>query len=386
MMNFLKKHGLLVSLLALGAVNLLVFYYLFGFHPNNDTDGFIYTIDFFRGQDAVFFPNRYLVPFYPVVGAKLLFFISSVQSLIVMNIIFYFGLLLLTYGLIARVFKNKWIGFVTALLVATNYAMIRYGLTQVQDMGGYFWSVLTMYAIWRWREEKHHGWLYLSSIAVAFGVLTKESGGMGALFAGVIILWGKEGWKKTIKYLVMFAFFPFITVVVNFLRGYDVGFSSFTYLVDTWKAWGPENYVFLRWLGVNVSTYNAVWIAAAAGLILLFKYRRAVDQNIFIYFVAVLPTSLSYFAWPIFISRTVFISAWLVLPLASYGLFKLYERGKLGKYLGVAAVVCLLVAPYALQNTLRYAHVFTIIEECHKNPVCAWNYFWQNRDSFSKIK
>ena len=163
-MNFLKKHGLLVSLLALGAVNLLVFYYLFGFHPNNDTDGFIYTIDFFRGQDAVFFPNRYLVPFYPVVGAKLLFVISSVQSLIVMNIIFYFGLLLLTYGLIARVFKNKWIGFVTALLVATNYAMIRYGLTQVQDMGGYFWSVLTMYAIWRWREEKHHGWLYLSSI------------------------------------------------------------------------------------------------------------------------------------------------------------------------------------------------------------------------------
>src|SRR3989344_3637352 len=185
-MYFLKKYKLYLALLVLGTVNLVVYYYSFGFHPNNDTGSFIETINFFRGNTAALEVNRYMVPFYPIVAAKLLFFLSPAHSIIVINIIFYLGLLLLTYGLISRVFKNKWIGFVTALLVATNYAMIRYGLTQVQDMGGYFWCVLTMYAIWRWREEKQTNWLLLSSIAVAFGVLTKESGGMGALFAGVI--------------------------------------------------------------------------------------------------------------------------------------------------------------------------------------------------------
>ncbi len=384
MMNFIKKHIWLISLLALGTINLIVFYYAFGFHFNNDTDGFIYTIDFFRGQDTVFFPNRYMVPFYPVVGAKLLFFLSATQSLIVTNIILYFGLLLLTYGLINRVFKNKWIGLVTALLVATNYAMIRYGLTQVQDMGGYFWCILTMYAIWRWREGKQSSWLYLSSIAVAFGVLTKESGGMGALFAGAIILLEKDGWKKTGKYLAMFSFFPLITVVLNSLRGREIGFSSGTYFIDVWKFWGPENYTFLRWFGINASTYNLLWVAVLLGLVMLYRNRQVIDRDIIKYFIAVLPTSFSYLAWPVFISRTVFISGWLFLPLAAYGLFKLYEKGKCWRYLSIFFVVLLLVAPYLLQNMLRYAHVFTIIDSCHKNPVCAWKYFWQNRGGFSK--
>ena len=385
MMNFLKKYKLHLVLLALGTVNLIIFYFAFGFHPNNDTDSFIYTINFFRGDTAALEINRYMVPFYPVVAAKLLFFLSPANSIVVINIIFYLGLLLLTHGLINRVFKNKWIGFVTALLVATSYAMIRYGLTQVQDMGGYFWCVLTMYAIWRWREQKQSSWLYLSSVAVAFGVLTKESGGMGALFAGIIILLEKDGWKKTVKHLVMFSLFPLITVVVNSLRGREIGFDSFTYFVAVWKAWGPENYTLLRWFGVNASTYNLIWIAVVAGLVLLYKNRRVIDRSIMVYLIAVLPTSLSYFAWPVFIARTVFISAWLFLPLAAYGLFKLYEKGKYWKYLSVFFVVLLMVLPYMLQSTLRYAHVFTIIKDCHNSIICSWNYFWQNRDSISKI-
>lgn len=384
-MNFIKKYKLHLALLAFGTINLVVFYYSFGFHLNNDTDGFIYTIDLFRGNDTVFFPNRYMVPFYPVVSATLLFFLSSVHSLIAINIILYFGLLLLTYGLITRVFQNKWIGFVTALFVATNYSMIRYGLTQVQDMGGYFWCVLTMYAIWRWREQKQISWLCLSSIAVAFGIIAKESGGMGALFAGMIILLAKDGWKKTSKYLAMFAIFPLITVVVNSLRGREIGFDSLTYFIDVWKFWGPENYTLLRWFGVNASTYNLIWVAVVAGLVLLYKNRRVINRDIMLYFIAVVPTSLSYLAWPVFISRTVFISAWLLLPLAAYSLFKLYEQGKFWRYLSIFFVVLLMATPYLLQNTIRYSHMFKIIDDCNNNFVCAWNYFWQNRDSASKV-
>ncbi|HSR89208.1 MAG TPA: glycosyltransferase family 39 protein [Candidatus Udaeobacter sp.] len=385
-MNFFKKYNLHLVLLALGIINLVIFHYLFGFHTNNDTDSFIDTINFFRGNDIpLFFTNRYAVPFYPVVSAKILFFLSPVSSLIVTNIVFYFGLLLLTYSLIARVFNNKWIGFVTALFAITNYAMVRYGLTQVEDMGGYFWCVLTMYSIWRWREQKKYSWLLLSSVSVAFGILTKESGAMGALFAGIVILSEIINWKKTVGYLAMFAALPLFTLIVNSVRGADVGFSSLSYFIETWRIWGA-NYTLLRWFGVNASTYNLTWAAIFIGVVLLCKNLRMIDRGVWVYFIAVLPTALSYFAWPVFIARTVFISAWLLLPLAAYGLFKLYERISYWKYLSVFSVFILLATPYLLQNTLRYAHVFTIIDSCNKNPVCAWNYFWQSRDAASKIK
>lgn len=385
-MDFFRKNSLFMVIFIAAVLNLVIFYFTFGFHPNNDTDTFISTIEFFKGESQVFVPNRYMVPFYPIVAAKLLFFLSPAQSIIIINIVFYFGLLFLTYALVARVFKSKWIGFVTALLVATNYAMIRYGLTQVQDIGGYFWCVLTIYAIWRWREQKQNGWLLLSSLGVAFGMLTKESGAMGALFAGIIILVENNNIKKTIQYLVMFAFFPLITMVINSLRGLEIGFSSLTYIIDTWKYWGPGNYKFIRWFGVNVSTYNLVWIPVVCGLGLLYKNRRSVDRDIVIYLLAILPTSFSYFSWPVFIARTVFISAWLFLPIAAYALYELFKKGKFWKYFSIFVITILVVIPYILQNTLRYAHVFTIFDECHNNIACSWHYFWQNRDGFSKIK
>src|SRR3989344_6615014 len=169
-MNFLKKHSVLIWLLALSTINLVVFYYSFGFHPNNDTSSFIDFIKFFRGYDVSFFPSRYLNPFYAVISAKLLFFMSPEQSLITINTVFYYGLVFLTYGLIRRVFKNNFIGFVSAITVMTGYAMVRYALTQVQDMGGYFCFVLTIYAGWRWWEDKNKLWLYLGGMAGAVGV------------------------------------------------------------------------------------------------------------------------------------------------------------------------------------------------------------------------
>ncbi len=382
-MNFLKKHKIYLALLAAATANLVIFYFAFGFHPNNDTTGFIDLIKFFRGYNVDFFPARYLNPFYAIVSAKLLFFLSPEQSLIATNIAFYYGLVFLTYGLIRRVFKNNFIGFVTALTVMTGYAMLRYALTQVQDMGGYFWFVLTIYAGWRWWENKNKSWLYLGGIAVAFGVLTKESGSMGALFVGILFLLDKVSWKERILNFIKFSIFPFATIVINSFRGHDVNYSSASWFVSNWKSFAAENFTLLRWFGVHASTYNILWLFIGIGLYFLIKNWRSLDTNIKIYLLAVIPSSLSYYSWPMFIARTVFISAWLFLPIAGYGIYNIYIKGRWFRYLAIGMVVLAVVTPYVIQMTLRYATLFTILGLCHNNIPCTWNYFWKNRQNFS---
>ncbi|MEK7165596.1 MAG: hypothetical protein AAB874_02190, partial [Patescibacteria group bacterium] len=89
------------------------------------------SFQFFRGNGTDIHPPRYLNPFYPLVGSTIFAFLSPEHALIMTNIIFYFGLVLLTYDLIRRVLKNNAIGFLSAVMVMTSYALIRYGLTQV---------------------------------------------------------------------------------------------------------------------------------------------------------------------------------------------------------------------------------------------------------------
>lgn len=379
-----KPRVALRVLLVLATFNLIIFAWLFGFHTNNDTDSYILTIEFFRGEQADLHPNRYLNPFYPVVGATLLRFLSPANTMVVMNIAFYYAILLLTYGLFRRVFRSIPVGLVSALIIITAYPMLRYGLTQVQDIGAYCWFVATLYVAWRWFTEGYdRRWLLLGGVAVSFGLLTKESGAMAAIAFGVLILFSKQTWKEKVLSVATVAILPFITLLVNAFRGHEIGVSSLDWYKDNWKVYGPTNYNFFKWVGVNGSAFNLVWPFSALGAYWVIKKQQVLPPEVKYYFIAALIPSLSYLSWPLFIGRTVFISAWLLVPLAAYAIVCLLEN-KQTLIFGVLAFLAVLVVPYILQSTLRYAHVFQILEICKNNIWCSWNYFWDNRADFSK--
>lgn len=385
-MDFFDKlttRAKIICLCLLAAVNLVVFVNIFGFHTNNDTEGFISAINFFRGEQVELSPNRYLNPFYPLVGSTVLKGVTPEMNIIILNILFYFGLALLTYGLIKRVFNDR-VGFMTSSVVITAYPMLRYGLTQVQDVGGYFWFVLSFYAGWRWFEDKRWQWLVVGGVAVSFGMLTKESGAMGALFIGAVILLSQLELKKKLLAIGTSAVLPVLTLFINQSRGNEVGYNSLQWFIDNWKVYAPTNYNFIKFAGVNASTYNIVWIFFVAGVYFVLRNWATTPKNLKIYLAAALIPSLSFLAWPIFISRTVFISAWLIIPLAMYGLTLLADKSKYSQKIIIGSMVVILVTPYLLQSTLRYAHVFQILDICHRSIGCSWDYFWYNRESFSK--
>lgn len=374
-------------LFLLGLINLIIFWGLYGFHPNNDTEGFLSLIEAFRGNPALIYPPRYLNPLYAVWGSKVMFFVSAPQSLIVANIISYFGILFLMYGLVRRVFKNNYIAFISSLIMITTYPMIRYLLTQVQDIGAYFWFTLTLYAGWRWWEEgRKKSWLLLGSVAVSFGLLTKESGAMGALFVGMLFLLSKISWKEKFISFLQFSAFPFLTLVINYFRSKDVNFNSLDWFMREWKFDRIINFKFTTWFGVNTNTFNFLWLLIFIGLYLIIKNWKTIDQNIRVYIIAVFIPAFSYFAWPVYISRTIIISGWLFIPIASYAIYAIYSKGQLYKKLALVILAVAMIAPYVLQSTIRYAHLPAIIYNCNNNIICAWNYFWNNRDTFSKIR
>ncbi|KKR34533.1 MAG: hypothetical protein UT67_C0013G0005 [Candidatus Magasanikbacteria bacterium GW2011_GWA2_40_10] len=395
----IDKHKIILFLFLLATLNLFTFWVLYDFHPVFDTASFIDMIKFFRGFDVLYMSEaRYLNPFYAVIGSKVLFFMSPEQSLIMTNVAFYYGLVFLTYGLIRRVFKNNFIGFASAITVMSGYAMVRYALTQSQDMGGYFWFLLTIYAGWRWWENKRRAsmdgarydfvksnkaWLYLGGVAVAFGVLTKESGCMGALFVGILFLLDKTSWKDRVFNFLRFSIFPFATIVLNMFRGQDVNYNSARWFIYAWKGYAVENYTLLKWFGVHASTYNILWLFIIVGLYFLIKNWRTLDGNIKIYLLAVIPSSMSYYLWSLFIARTVFISAWFFVPIASYGIYTVYSKGRWFKQASIGMIILAVVTPYFIQSTLRYGTLFTILGLCKNNIPCTWNYFWKNRDQFS---
>lgn len=382
-----RKWLQVIFLFLLLTVNLIIFYWMYGFHPNNDTEGFVWMIERFRGIESPFFPNRYLNPFYPIVGATILRSLSPTHSLIVTNIIFYYGLALLTYALLKKVFKSSMVGILSALFVASAYPMLRYALTQVEDIGGYFWYVATIYCSWRWRETKKSYLLYLAGLMVSLGLLTKESGAMGALFFAGLLWITHDTLKNKLIFLGKFSILPFVTLCINQWRGQLIGYNSLQWFKDNWDIYFQNSYTFIKWLGINLTTFNLVWFFFFLGVYFCIKNFHTLNKDSKIYLKLMVFPSLSYFAWPLFISRTVFISAWLIIPLASYGLAILWnKKSALYTYfVGISVVFCL-VAPYSLQSTLRYAHVFQILENCHYNISCSYNYFWDNRESFSKNK
>lgn len=386
-MDFLdnKKPGQLAGILfAMTAIFLVIYSQLFGFHPNNDTDGYIWSIEFFRGMESPMFPNRYLNPLYPLVAGKVLSFLSPVNSLITLNIIFYFGMVLLTFDLLRRVFKSNFIGFISAIFAMTSYAIIRYGLTQVQDIGGFFWYALTLYAGWRWWESEKNLWIVLAGVSAAFGLLTKESGAMAALFVGGLLVFSKAELRARALSFLYFSIWPFVTLIINKIRSADVGVDSKLWYIYNWKTYAPANYHLLQWFGVNASTFNILWIFFAIGIYFIARNWRVIDRDVKIFLIAIFVPSMSYFAWPLFISRTVFISFWFVAPIAVYGIYNLINLGKFWRVATLFVAAAAILFPAMFQYTIRYAHLFQIYNECDKNIGCSWDYFWKNRNTFSK--
>ncbi len=368
-MDWVKRNRLLLLIVGFAILHLVVYSVVFGFRPNNDTDSFVWTIERFRGGDSPLHPNRYLNPFYPIVGVTVFRFLSPVNSLIFTNIIFYVAMILATYGLFRRVFARRLAGVAAVLLLVPAYPLLRYGLTQVQDIGGYAWFVIGVYTAWRWRETKAVRFLWAGGAAVSLGMLTKESGSMSALFMAGLLLEHlfRSGLKPTIKAGLVYAILPAFTLVVNQWRGKVLGYSSYEWLMDNWRIYAHE-YTFFKWFGIHLTTFNAWLLLAAIGAYLLWRHRATLSVDIKVYLAAIFLPSLSYLGWPIFMSRTVFIAAWFVLPLAIYPLIHWYDAGK--KWFVGGVIAFCMVIPYLLQMMLGYMPVFLIMQGCSYRPIC----------------
>jgi hypothetical protein len=355
---------------------------LFGFRENNDTSSFVDTITFFQQTGDIIDPNRYLNPFYGIVGAYLFPFLSAVSVLLVVNYISYLVILLSSYGLFRRVFGNVTSAWVGAVTFVTSYASIRYGLTQVQDIAAFAFLSLTLYAGWRWYESRKNIWLFAGSVCVAFGMLVKESGAMGALFVGCLFLYAyRHRLLKAVQSVLLFSILPALVIFINSVRGADFTFSSADWFILNWERYAEENYTLVKWIGINATTFNVLWVFSLLGLYVLIKKWKHIDENIRLFIIAVLPVSASYFAWPLFMSRTVYIASWSFAALTILGV-QFITKDFSKKYLLGVSIFAIIITPYILQLTIGYVPLFLILDQCNYSAVCSVETFLRIRSSF----
>ncbi len=384
-----KPYAPVLFLIACTSIYLGIYGAVFGFHRNNDTESYIDTIVYFRGYygDVLFWPPRYLSPWYAVVGATIFRFLSPAYVLIITNIIALFAVVLGTYGTMKRVFQHTRYALLVALFILTHYAWVRYGLTQVQDLGGYMWYVLGLYTAVRWYttddKKQRVYWSLLVGVCVSFGLLTKETGAMSALFFAVLVfLRPGISWIQKGVYAVLGGFMPLITVGINQWRGHSINFTSKEWYLYNWQAFGGD-YTLVKWIGVNVTSFHILGLCALVGIGVFIRRWGSFEQRIRDYFIAILIPSFSYLAWPSFISRTVVISAWCIVPLSVLALEQFLQKNGCWKKVGMALCVTACITPMLLQYTLRYAPMFQLVSFCRYHPVCVWQQFWQERNRFS---
>ena len=110
--------------------------------------------------------------------------------------------------------------------------------------------------------------------------------------------------KEKVISLSSVAWAPLLTIIVNSARSHDMAYNSLQWFIDNWIVFSAENYTFVRWLGVNATTFNVAWIFSVSRSF-SFSEKWILPPGAMRYLLAVIPSSLSYFAWPLFIGRTV---------------------------------------------------------------------------------
>lgn len=338
----LKAHKFLVAVLVFALLNMGAIFYIFGFQEYGDTPDYIEVIHWFRGEENEISPERALRPLGPLLAAPFEF-LGDGAGLVMQNIFFYLLGALLIFKIVDLIYQNKKQALFASLFFVTATPVLETGLAYLTDSGAWFFYILSVFLTLLYLKNRDSRLISLNGFLTGLGFLMKENGGLGVLFFGLIVLLSKEfSFKEKIFKIIHFGIFFLIPVVVWQI-------FTFKYFQITSLDWylahraglGEEGLVLtlLRYFGQLLRVLGILWIFFLIGLLRELKEKNWQRIKIFL---ALLPSSLSFFFWEVAGGgRAAFIFAPLGILLASHGLSIL--DNKLGKKRGALMLVLLVL-------------------------------------------
>ena len=272
--------------------------------------------------------NRLLTaPLFIFLTSLFSFIFGIYGSMFFINIIFYLAATVSFYLLANEVLQNKKAAFLSSFFIFLNYDIINFGIAHLTDMAGWAFFIAASFLAVKYfnRQEKKDFWLAV--IISSIGVLFKEYGGLGMISLVFLIGFSLKGKKEKIKEMSV-AILTFLSVLAAyhlffyFYFGYSYldwyGFNLNYYLAN--PASRKNSYDFILLVKVLGWLFLAGWPIFAFGLIKIIKEKWNKEG---IVFLALLPASLFFLAWPVMTQRIAFVLVpWLAL-VSGFGLAKI---------------------------------------------------------------
>lgn len=337
--------------LTVGVVTLLFVFLVRGpltHYP--DTKVYLGQIGYYQGtvEPDLDIQLRSFKPLYGVVGAGLSNVVTPDVAILLINLTFFFGLIIAFYTLLKEAGFSEIYAAVGASWVATGYPLLKYGLALLTDLSGWFFAAATI-AVFLVGIRKNNTTILISASLVAFlGSLCKETGILGLGFAGLYLIlhFAKT---RNVSYLkkIIPVVLPFFLLQGLFLYILFTKSTTHTSFIQWFffnkEGVGYELYTLYHFVLAELSTFSLLWVYAAFGGYIAWKFKKNITKDQWIlatcFFVTVLPPLV----WPVFLTRVLYIGYLFVIPLALVGLTYWHSKNP-SKHKTFFALVALPVA------------------------------------------
>jgi hypothetical protein len=337
----------------MATLNIIVamFYVAPDFRMPDDTVTYVDAISYLKGEamsGGIPYSRLLTTPLMLFSTQAVDFFSDNIYlSLAVINLIFYALAVPVFYETVMEIYGDSKTAFFASALLFSNYYIMNIGNAFLADMAGRFFLLLTNFFAVKYfigREEKY---FYLAILSSAVGVLFKEFGALG--FISLVCLVAllridlKTKIKKIISALILFSVIPALYHLWFYFHFHYSYFDWYSYAATMYS---PAQHAY----GIAVFIKVMGWLFLAGWPIFLWglwKEYKDRDREKEIILTGLLPASLAFFAWPMFMQRTAFVLVPWLSMVAGRGLSKIRSE-----YLALAFLFMYMFVNYNIERLL----------------------------------
>lgn len=294
-----------------------------------DSEQYMETAKYFRGLEAEVYPQRLLKPLVPFLAAALSYVFGFNSSFLIVNSLLYLLIGFLVFKIIKVMFNDDRQALVGSLLFVFAYPMLEYGIAFMTDLAGWFFFVWSVYLTLLFIKKPSNGLVVANGLVSVLGSFAKESGGMGAVFFGLCVLFiHKDALWNKIKLIAIFS----VSFLALFLPWQAFVYYKFHYTYYTWFAFNwaasPQSQYAKEIIRIVVKSLGATFLLGWPFVLLgALRWKEIVSENRKIILALILP-SVAFFSHPAVSSRLFYIVGLLLSILASIGFMYLVNNFK----------------------------------------------------------
>lgn len=286
---------------------------------SSDTVGYAETADLLLGADVGVNGARYLKPLAPtVVAGFALLGLDTTTGVLVQSVLLYFALAGAVYWFGFLLFRSRSAGFVMAILIATSFPILKYGLDYLTETGAWTLYFLSLVGMIKWYRTPTAPWLWFICATLLAGVMWKEYAVLAGLtFFFLVCFHPTESLRAKFHALVQSA----ALICVPWAIWQHHVFTTYNYSYLDWMTVGaaPEAYATMYTIPAVVKSLFVLlgigWLYVYLGARLLRQQTATVQ---FFVKIMLLP-AFGFLLWGYVSSRLFFALVPLAAILATVG-------------------------------------------------------------------